>query len=98
MKLMKSLLILSLMNPISVTAGDELLKDPQKILKPGEKAPFQGVLVPYDIFREYQVTEFETNILRHKSSDCEKELSELKTEPSIIQPLWFIGGFILGLL
>lgn len=79
------------MNPISAKAADK-----QMNLKQNEKAPFAGVLVPYDLFRDYQVNDLELNILRKRATDCESSLLEIKQEPNVIQPLWFLGGFLLG--
>ena len=84
---------------MSLTSGTvEANKLPQVELQKNQPAPFHGVLVPPDLFNDYQVSEFERDLTRQQLLDCETGLGELKKEPSIIQPLWFMGGFILGVL
>lgn len=89
----KRLLTILLLIPINVMAANE----PQKRLNIGEKAPYTGVLVPDDLFRHYQITDFEQALLKNRAEQCETAMTELKPETNWVAPLSFVGGLVLGI-
>jgi len=78
------------------TSDINAASEKQVALKMGNRAPFHGVLVPEDMFRIYQVNDFEVAILRDQSAACEKAMEDKKPDTNIFQPLYFIGGLIIG--
>ena len=70
----------------------------QVIVKKGFSAPFDGVLVPYDLFREYEINELDSDMVRKQVMECEAANKKLGPESSFVSPIWFLGGFLVGVL
>ena len=70
----------------------------QVVLKKGSTAPIDGVLVPYDLFREYEINEMSGNMVRQDLESCLNEKKDASPDFRFLTPLWFIGGFVVGAL
>ena len=88
-----------LLSPINGMAGNNGIGGPAQVtLKKGSTAPIDGVLVPYDLFREYEINELEGDMVRKELSECERTSKSVGPESSFLSPLWFVGGFFVGAL
>lgn len=85
---------------VMVEAKDvkNIMQDPQTIVKKGAIAPIDGVIVPYDLFRTYQINEFENKMNIDNLIECQQELNKKDSPDNYYGPLWFAGGVVVGLL
>lgn len=71
----------------------------QLVLKKNSPAPYDGVLVPYDLFREYEINEMASNVVRQDLEECSRQIGKQTLDAGVfLSPLWFIGGFVVGAL
>ena len=88
-----------LLNPTNVMGESKGIGGPaQVVLKKGFAAPYDGVLVPNDLFREYEINELGSNAVRKSLEECLENKNGPVSESVMLAPLWVIGGFVVGAL
>jgi len=88
---------LILMILLTATTSAEVINDEDVVMKKGTPAPFYGVLVPEENYRDYS-EQWDQNLMLYQKIQTLKTVSECESIKKNERMNWFTTGVILGVL